>query len=89
MLPEAEDTYFSSAGWTKGAAFVNGFHLGRFWASQGPQQTLFVPGPRLQPGENEVVILDLNEAPRGQRAAAVFADAPIWSGASPASRARR
>ena len=33
--------------------FINGFNLGRYW-NIGPQQTLFVPGPILRQGDNEV-----------------------------------
>ncbi len=31
----------------------------RYWASKGPQMTLYVPGPVLWQGENEVVLLEL------------------------------
>jgi beta-galactosidase len=44
--------------WGKGFAWVNGHNLGRFW-NIGPQQTMYVPGPWLKTGENEIVILDL------------------------------
>ena len=40
-------------GWGKGVVILNGFNLGRYW-SKGPQQTLYVPAPLLQIGENEV-----------------------------------
>jgi beta-galactosidase len=33
--------------------FVNGFNMGRYWDA-GPQRTLYVPGPLLQRGFNEV-----------------------------------
>jgi beta-galactosidase len=32
--------------------------LGRFWRI-GPQQTLYLPGPWLRPGVNEVIVFDL------------------------------
>ena len=38
---------------TKGVVFVNGFNLGRYWEI-GPQETLYVPGPLLKQGDNEV-----------------------------------
>lgn len=57
-----KDTYLSFRGWGKGIAFVNGFNLGRFWPSRGPQCNLYVPAPVLQQGENIVVIIEL-EAP--------------------------
>jgi hypothetical protein len=31
------DTWFDSTGWGKGQLFVNGFNLGRYWPSKGPQ----------------------------------------------------
>lgn len=42
----------------KGLIWVNGHPLGRFW-NIGPQGTLYVPGPWLRKGRNEVVIFDL------------------------------
>ena len=33
----ANDTFLRLNGWTKGVAFVNGFNLGRYWPSMGPQ----------------------------------------------------
>jgi beta-galactosidase len=53
------DTFLSLPGWTKGQAWINGFHLGRYW-NRGPQRTLYVPGPVLRPGANELVLLELN-----------------------------
>jgi beta-galactosidase len=44
--------------------WVNGRCLGRFW-SIGPTQTMYLPGPWLRKGRNEVVVLDLT-GPRGQ-----------------------
>ena len=52
------DTFLDVRGLGKGAAWVNGHALGRFW-SIGPQQTLYVPGPWLRVGENSVVIFEL------------------------------
>jgi beta-galactosidase len=43
----------------KGALWINGHPIGRFW-NIGPQQTLYVPGPWLRKGDNEIVIFDLN-----------------------------
>ena len=58
-VDEPADRYLRLDGWTKGNAFVNGFNLGRYW-SRGPQRTLYVPGPLLQPGRNELAILELH-----------------------------
>jgi beta-galactosidase len=39
--------------------WVNGFCLGRYW-SRGPQQTLYVPGPLIRQGANEITVLELH-----------------------------
>ncbi|WP_329599476.1 beta-galactosidase [Streptomyces pseudovenezuelae] len=66
------DTFLSLPGWTKGQAWVNGFHLGRYW-NRGPQHTLYVPAPVLRPGTNDLVLLELH-ATTGTRAQ--FTDTP-------------
>ncbi|TXS03097.1 beta-galactosidase [Streptomyces sp. col6] len=48
-------------GWTRGFAWVNGFCVGRYW-SAGPQHTLYVPGPVLRDGVNEVWVLETEGA---------------------------
>ncbi|MEU1467762.1 beta-galactosidase family protein [Streptomyces sp. NPDC005761] len=48
-------------GWTRGFVWVNGFCLGRYW-SAGPQRTLYVPGPVLRDGRNEVWVLEVEGA---------------------------
>lgn len=53
------DTFLALPGWTKGQAWVNGFHLGRYW-NRGPQHTLYVPAPVLRPGGNDLVVLELH-----------------------------
>ncbi|WP_035839654.1 glycoside hydrolase family 35 protein [Kitasatospora azatica] len=55
------DTFVHLPGWTKGNVWVNGFHLGRFW-SRGPQRSLYLPGPVLRPGSNEITVLELHAA---------------------------
>jgi beta-galactosidase len=52
------DTFLDMRDWGKGVVWVNGHCLGRFW-NIGPAQTLYVPGPWLEAGGNEVVIYDL------------------------------
>jgi beta-galactosidase len=52
------DTWLDLRGWGKGVVWVNGHDLGRFW-NIGPQRTLYLPGPWLRRGRNEVVVLDL------------------------------
>jgi beta-galactosidase len=61
-VAEPEDRFLSTVGWGKGVAWINGFCLGRYW-SRPPQRTLYVPGPVLRPGPNELVILELDGAP--------------------------
>ncbi|KUO12252.1 glycoside hydrolase family 35 protein [Streptomyces sp. DSM 15324] len=58
-VDEPADTFLSLPGWTKGQAWVNGFHLGRYW-NRGPQRTLYVPAPVLRPGTNALVLLELH-----------------------------
>lgn len=52
------DTWLDLGGWGKGVVWVNGHNLGRFW-NIGPPRTLYLPGPWLRRGENEIVVLDL------------------------------
>ena len=56
-VKDAGDTFLDMRPWGKGVAWVNGHCLGRFW-NIGPVQTLYVPGPWLRSGANELVILD-------------------------------
>jgi beta-galactosidase len=53
------DLFLDTAAWGKGIAWVNGFCLGRYWR-RGPTRTLFVPGPLVQPGANQLVVLELD-----------------------------
>lgn len=55
------DTYLALPGWTKGVAWINGFNLGRYW-KRGPQKTLYVPGPLLVAGQNELILFELHAA---------------------------
>ncbi|XP_055904117.1 beta-galactosidase [Eupeodes corollae] len=52
------DTYLDTDGWGKGVAYINGFNLGRYWPLVGPQITMYVPGPILRKGVNEIVFLE-------------------------------
>lgn len=54
-LQTVGDTFLDTRGWGKGAVWMNGHALGRFW-NVGPQQTLYVPGPWLKKGNNEMVV---------------------------------
>jgi beta-galactosidase len=53
------DTFLDLRGWGKGVVWVNGHNLGRFW-NIGPQQTLYLPGPWLRAGANDVVVFTLD-----------------------------
>uniref|UniRef100_A0A8D0H2P1 Beta-galactosidase n=1 Tax=Sphenodon punctatus TaxID=8508 RepID=A0A8D0H2P1_SPHPU len=50
-------------GWEKGVVFVNGQNLGRYWKI-GPQETLYLPGTWLRPGDNEIIIFEEGTASR-------------------------
>jgi beta-galactosidase len=52
------DTFLDMRPWGKGVVWVNGHCLGHFW-NIGPTQTMYVPGPWLKRGKNQIVILDL------------------------------
>jgi beta-galactosidase len=51
------DTFLDVSQWGKGLVWVNGHCLGRFW-NIGPTQTMYLPGPWLKEGANEIVVLD-------------------------------
>ncbi len=54
-LRDLGDTFLDTRGWGKGAVWINGHALGRFW-NVGPQQTLYVPAPWLRSGSNEIIV---------------------------------
>ncbi len=54
---EIGDTFLDFTGFGKGCVFVNGFNLGRFWEI-GPQKRLYIPGPLLKKGKNEIVLFE-------------------------------
>ncbi|XP_032389271.1 beta-galactosidase-1-like protein 2 [Etheostoma spectabile] len=54
------DTFMKLPGWEKGVVFVNGLNLGRYW-SIGPQQALYLPGPFLNSGNNQVIVFEEQE----------------------------
>lgn len=56
-VEEPGDTFLELNGWGKGCAFLNGFHLGRFW-EKGPQKRLYIPAPLLKKGENELIVFE-------------------------------
>ncbi|XP_028322684.1 beta-galactosidase-1-like protein 2 [Gouania willdenowi] len=54
------DTFVRLPGWEKGVVFINGLNLGRYW-SIGPQQALYLPGPFLNSGINQVIVFEEQE----------------------------
>ncbi len=56
------DTFLDTGSFTKGFVWVNGHPLGRIW-NIGPQRTLYLPGPWLRKGENDVIVFDLQGTP--------------------------
>nr|AIA09347.1 beta-galactosidase [Periplaneta americana] len=65
------DTFLDMRGWGRGAVFINGFNIGRYF-SAGPSHTLYVPAPLLKTGTNDIAVFELFTA--GNEI--VFADQP-------------
>ncbi len=55
-------TFLDMSNWSFGAVWVNGHNLGRFW-DRGGLRSLFVPSAWLKTGANDIVVLELNNAP--------------------------
>ena len=73
-VDEPCDAFVEIAGAERGFITVNGFNLGRFNNTQGPQKTLYVPAPYLKEGENAVMIFSSDGA--DENVSAVFSDTP-------------
>jgi beta-galactosidase len=56
------DSYLDTTALHKGELWINQIPLGRFW-SIGPQHALYLPGPWLKQGANEITWFDLTGAP--------------------------
>lgn len=62
-LDSLGDSFLDLRGWGKGIVFVNGHDLGRYWDVIGPQRTLYLPGPWLRKGQNDIAIFEqLNDS---------------------------
>lgn len=59
-IKEEGDCFIDMRGWGKGAVWVNGHSLGKFW-NIGPQQTLYLPAPWLKKGTNEIVVFEMED----------------------------
>ena len=57
-IDKVGDTFIDLTGWGKGAVWVNGRSLGKFWGI-GPQQTIYLPAPWMKEGENEIVVFEM------------------------------
>jgi beta-galactosidase len=70
--PAAGPMFFEPSGLTKGQFFVNGRHVGRYFATTpggrrvGPQSRYLIPGSWLKSGENELTIFDEHGAAPGR-----------------------
>jgi beta-galactosidase len=62
QVNRAGDTFLDTSAFTKGFVWVNGHPLGRIW-NVGPQETLYLPGPWLHTGTNDVIVFDLEGEP--------------------------
>lgn len=56
-LAKPGDTFLDVRTLGKGAVWINGHAIGRFW-NIGPQQTLYVPGPWLKAGNNQIIVFE-------------------------------
>jgi len=81
------DAWLDTSCWGRGVAWVNGFHLGRYWAV-GPQQALYVPAAVLSfsaPGDgdvgmvNEVVVLEMDGVVPAAGPAMRLVNAPMFN----------
>ena len=67
------DTFLRLDGFTKGFVTVNGFNIGRYYNSAGPQKTLYVPAPLLKTGGNEIIVFETDGF---ERPVITFTDTP-------------
>lgn len=56
-VEEIGDTFLDVTGFGKGCAILNGKNIGRFWEA-GPQKRLYIPGPLLKKGTNEIILFE-------------------------------
>jgi hypothetical protein len=76
--PALLDTFLAVPNGLRGVVWVNGFNLGRFWFV-GPQQSLYLPGTIIKPGQqNKVVVLELEPGIRNGSMVAVGMAERTW-----------
>ncbi|HEY2759890.1 MAG TPA: beta-galactosidase [Pirellulales bacterium] len=61
-VDELASTFLDMRNWSFGVVWVNGHNLGRYW-DRGGLRSLFLPRQFLKSGENEIVVLELHDAP--------------------------
>ena len=59
QVDEIADTFVRFPG-KRGVVWVNGFNLGRYWATK-TGETLYLPAPVLRKGENEIIVFEAEE----------------------------
>jgi beta-galactosidase len=57
QIDKVGDTFLDTSNFVKGFVWVNGHALGRIW-DVGPQKALYLPGPWLKQGANDVIVFD-------------------------------
>jgi hypothetical protein len=60
------DTFIDMRSWVRGFVIVNGIVLGRYASGLGPQQAMYLPGPWLQKGDNEIIVFEHSLWPGSQ-----------------------
>lgn len=80
-VDRAGDTFLDVRALAKGAVWINGHPIGRYW-NIGPQDTLYVPGPWLHPGWNQITVFDIDGVAAPRLAGLTQ---PILDGPTPAS----
>ncbi|VEN53201.1 unnamed protein product, partial [Callosobruchus maculatus] len=73
FIDDPRDTYLDMQSWCKGIVIVNSFVLGRY-SKIGPQQTLYLPGPFLRKGRNDIFVFEHYRA----AGSISFADSPVF-----------
>lgn len=63
VMDSVGDCFVDTRGWGKGAVWVNGRSLGKYW-NIGPQQTMYLPAPWLKKGKNEIVVFAMENTGR-------------------------
>lgn len=74
-----QDTFVKLPNFRKGQIWINGFNVGRYWPTRGPQVTLYVPFNILSTAApNNVTVLELEGAPCSSKPCTVeFTSTPI------------